>query len=91
MEPRTQPGEDSAPPPIAEVEEDLFPVTKKKAKKGKKGRSKSEQFEPLEDTVQSFKDIVAGKYDDLPESAFYMVGGIDEAIAKAKKLAAEAA
>ena len=45
----------------------------------------------LEDTIKGFKGIVAGDYDDLPESAFYMVGGIDEAIAKAKKLAAEAA
>ncbi|MBY0354985.1 MAG: F0F1 ATP synthase subunit beta [Rickettsiales bacterium] len=45
----------------------------------------------LEDTIKGFKDIVAGLYDDLPESAFYMVGGMDEAIAKAKKLAMEAA
>lgn len=45
----------------------------------------------LADTISGFKAIVAGEYDDLPESAFYMVGGIDEAIAKAKKLAAEAA
>jgi F-type H+-transporting ATPase subunit beta len=45
----------------------------------------------LEDTIKGFKGIVAGQYDDLPESAFYMVGSIDEAIAKAKKLAAEAA
>ena len=35
-------------------------------------------------------DRVEGKHDDLPESAFYMVGGIDEAIAKAKKLAEDA-
>ncbi len=45
----------------------------------------------LEDTIKGFKGICAGEYDDLPESAFYMVGSIDEAIAKAKKLAAEAA
>ncbi len=45
----------------------------------------------LKDTIAGFKGIVAGEYDDLPESAFYMVGGIDEAIEKAKKLAAEAA
>ena len=45
----------------------------------------------LEDTIKAFKAIVAGEYDDLPESAFYMVGTIDEAVAKAKKLAAEAA
>jgi F-type H+-transporting ATPase subunit beta len=45
----------------------------------------------LADTISGFKGIVAGQYDDLPESAFYMVGGIDEAIAKAKKMATEAA
>jgi F-type H+-transporting ATPase subunit beta len=44
----------------------------------------------LEDTIRSFKALVAGEYDHLPEQAFYMVGGIDEAIAKAEKLAAEA-
>jgi F-type H+-transporting ATPase subunit beta len=48
-------------------------------------------FVKLEDTIKAFKGIVAGEYDDLPEPAFYMVGTIDEAIAKAKKLAAEAA
>ncbi|MBM3645902.1 MAG: F0F1 ATP synthase subunit beta [Alphaproteobacteria bacterium] len=48
-------------------------------------------FVKLEDTIKAFKGIVAGEYDDLPESAFYMVGTIDEAVAKAKKLAAEAA
>jgi F-type H+-transporting ATPase subunit beta len=45
----------------------------------------------LADTIKGFKDICAGVYDDLPEAAFYMVGGIDEAVAKAKKMAAEAA
>src|SRR5438445_8055906 len=45
----------------------------------------------LEDTIKGFKGIVAGEYDDLPESAFYMVGTIEEAIAKARKMAAEAA
>src|SRR5487761_1727523 len=48
-------------------------------------------FVKLEDTIKAFKGIVAGDYDDLPESAFYMVGTIDEAVAKAKKMAAEAA
>jgi len=48
-------------------------------------------FVKLEDTIKAFKSIVAGEYDDLPESAFYMVGTIDEAVAKAKKMAAEAA
>ena len=45
---------------------------------------------PLEDTIKSFKAVVAGEYDHLPEAAFYMVGGIEEAVAKAQKLAAEA-
>src|SRR6202007_2786879 len=45
----------------------------------------------LEDTIKGFKDIVAGNYDDLPESAFYMVGTIEEAVEKARKMAAEAA
>jgi len=40
----------------------------------------------LEDTIASFKGVLEGKYDDLPEAAFYMVAGIDEAIAKAEKL-----
>jgi len=38
-----------------------------------------------------FKAICNGEYDDLPEAAFYMVGGIDEVIEKAKQMAAEAA
>ncbi|MFC2970083.1 F0F1 ATP synthase subunit beta [Acidimangrovimonas pyrenivorans] len=46
---------------------------------------------PLEKTIASFKAVVAGEYDHLPEAAFYMVGDIDEAIAKAERLAAEAA
>ena len=45
----------------------------------------------LEDTIKGFKGLVAGEYDDLPESAFYMVGTIENAIEKAKKMAAEAA
>jgi len=45
----------------------------------------------LEDTISSFKAVVNGDYDHLPEGAFYMVGGIDEVIAKAEKMAAEAA
>jgi F-type H+/Na+-transporting ATPase subunit beta len=44
----------------------------------------------LDDTIKGFKGIVAGDYDDLPESAFYMVGTIEEAVAKARKMAAEA-
>jgi F-type H+/Na+-transporting ATPase subunit beta len=45
----------------------------------------------LEDTIKGFKGIVSGDYDHLPESAFYMVGTIEDAIEKAKKMAAEAA
>ncbi|HZH26597.1 MAG TPA: F0F1 ATP synthase subunit beta [Azospirillaceae bacterium] len=48
-------------------------------------------FVPVEETVRGFKGIVAGEYDHLPEAAFYMVGTIDEAVAKARKMAAEAA
>ncbi len=46
---------------------------------------------PLADTVRSFKAICSGDYDHLPESAFYMVGTIEEAVEKAQKMAAEAA
>ena len=48
-------------------------------------------FVNLEETIKGFKGIVAGDYDDLPESAFYMVGTIEEAVEKARKMAAEAA
>ncbi len=44
----------------------------------------------LQDTIKGFKDLVDGKYDHLPEAAFYMVGTIEEAVEKGKKLAAEA-
>ena len=47
-------------------------------------------FVSLKDTIRSFKGIVDGEYDHLPEAAFYMVGPIEEAVAKAEKLAAEA-
>lgn len=47
-------------------------------------------FVQLEDTIKSFKAVVNGEYDHLPESAFYMVGGIDQAVAKAQKMAADA-
>ncbi len=45
----------------------------------------------LEDTIKGFKGLVEGKYDHLPEAAFYMVGSIEEAVEKAQRLAAEAA
>ena len=44
------------------------------------------KYVKLEDTIKGFKDVVDGKYDDLPEQAFYMVGGIEEVIEKAEKL-----
>jgi F-type H+-transporting ATPase subunit beta len=46
---------------------------------------------PLEVTIDSFKRVVAGEFDHLPESAFYMVGGIEDVVKKAEKMAAEAA
>jgi F-type H+-transporting ATPase subunit beta len=47
-------------------------------------------FVQIEDTVKSFKAVVDGEYDHLPEQAFYMVGGIEQAVEKAKKMAEEA-
>jgi len=41
---------------------------------------------PLKETIRGFKGLLAGEYDHIPEQAFYMVGGIDEVIAKAEKL-----
>jgi F-type H+-transporting ATPase subunit beta len=49
---------------------------------GKQGR-----YVKLADTIQGFREIADGKHDELPESAFFMVGGIDEAIENAKTLA----
>jgi len=46
------------------------------------------KYVKLEDTIRGFKEIVEGKHDDLPEQAFYMVGTIEEAIEKAKQMAA---
>ena len=47
------------------------------------------KFVSVPDTVKGFKEIIEGKHDDLPEQAFYMVGGIEEAVEKARKLVAE--
>ncbi|WP_366945806.1 F0F1 ATP synthase subunit beta [uncultured Acidaminococcus sp.] len=47
------------------------------------------KYVPLSETIRGFKEILDGKHDDLPESAFYMVGSIDEAVAKGKKLKGE--
>jgi F-type H+-transporting ATPase subunit beta len=46
------------------------------------------KYVELKDTIRGFREIVEGKYDDIPEQAFYMVGTIEEALEKAKKLAA---
>ncbi|MGN0859138.1 MAG: F0F1 ATP synthase subunit beta [Stenotrophomonas sp.] len=48
------------------------------------------KYVPLKDTIRGFKGILAGEYDHLPEQAFYMVGGIEEAVEKAKKMAEKA-
>ena len=44
------------------------------------------KYVPLSETVRGFKEIVEGRHDDLPEDAFFMVGGIDEAVEKAAEL-----
>ncbi len=44
------------------------------------------KFVTVADTVRGFKEILDGKHDDLPEQAFWMVGGIEEAVEKAKKI-----
>jgi len=49
------------------------------------------KYVDLEDTIKSFDGLVKGEYDHMPEAAFYMVGGIEEAVEKSKKLEAEAA
>ena len=51
---------------------------------GRQGR-----YVQLRETVRGFREIVDGKHDDLPEQAFYMVGGIDEAVARAEELEKE--
>ena len=48
------------------------------------------KYVALKDTIRGFKGILAGEYDHLPEQAFYMVGGIEEAVEKAKKMAEKA-
>jgi F-type H+/Na+-transporting ATPase subunit beta len=47
------------------------------------------EYVKLEDTIKGFQEILAGKHDDLPEQAFYMVGTIDKAVEKARKLAGD--
>jgi F-type H+-transporting ATPase subunit beta len=47
------------------------------------------KYVELEDTIRGFSEIIAGKHDDLPEQAFYMVGSIDEAVEQAKEMSGE--
>jgi F-type H+-transporting ATPase subunit beta len=47
------------------------------------------KFVTLDETVRGFKELISGKHDELPEQAFYMVGGIDEAVQKAEQMKAE--
>jgi F-type H+-transporting ATPase subunit beta len=47
-------------------------------------------YVPLQDTVRGFKEILEGKHDDLPEQAFYMVGGIDDAVKAAQEMGGQA-
>jgi F-type H+-transporting ATPase subunit beta len=49
------------------------------------------EYVPLSETVRGFKEVVEGKHDDVPEQAFYMVGGIDSVLEKAKTIREEAA
>ncbi len=46
------------------------------------------KYTPIDETIASFKALSEGEYDHLPEQAFFMVGGIEEAVANAKKLGA---
>jgi F-type H+-transporting ATPase subunit beta len=47
------------------------------------------RYVPIKETIRGFREILDGKHDNLPESAFLFVGTIDEAVEKAKKLAGE--
>jgi F-type H+-transporting ATPase subunit beta len=44
------------------------------------------KYVPIKDTIKGFNEIIAGKHDDLPEQAFYMVGTIEEVIEKAERM-----
>ena len=48
------------------------------------------KFVELTETIKGFKEILEGKHDELPENAFYMVGSIEDVIAKAEKITSEA-
>ena len=47
------------------------------------------KYVPVKETVRGFQEILEGKHDDLPENAFYMVGGIEEAREKAEQMASD--
>ena len=47
------------------------------------------KYVPVEETIRGFKDLCEGQYDEVPEQAFYMVGGIEEALEKAKEMEKE--
>ncbi len=49
------------------------------------------KYVSIADSIRGFREIVEGKHDELPEQAFYMVGGIEDAVEKAEKMKAEAA
>ena len=53
-----------------------------------KDRVADGKYVELKDTIKGFRDLVDGKYDDIPEQAFYLVGTMEEALEKAKQLAA---
>jgi len=50
------------------------------------GKAKIGRYVKIADTIRGFKEILDGKHDSLPEQAFYMIGGIDEAVSNAKKI-----
>ena len=44
------------------------------------------KYVPIQETIRSFREVAEGKYDEIPEQAFYMVGGIEEVLEKTEKL-----
>ena len=48
------------------------------------------RYVPIKETVRGFRELLDGRYDDLPESAFLFVGTIDEAVEKARRISAQA-
>ena len=55
----------------------------------RRSRDRSGKYVPIRETVRGFKEILDGMYDELPEQAFYMIGGIEEAVERAREMAAE--